>query len=301
MQKPLILFLLFLCFSCKWKEEEVSSKREEKMNIPANQPSINIEGVYVVFNEPDEAEKCAITITIQKAGEEYNYKFKTESRSLVGKVSLELNEDKDGYYITFEGIEWSEYEGELVMDKDGDYHAKEELELPVGINGLIQENQITIQNYGNSMNSYTQLGECGKKYIILKKQVTSAEASLYQDECFDKSAFGLPYNQKNLPIELDYKTVKCDLNGTNEFLCDGPLLRYIPLPDFKNVKVVLVPMDCGDFNHRFFLLTFVNKKVVANQYVEGEWYEPGAEQNHYLDHRSMAFPFLYLKSARQLS
>ena len=34
-------------------------------------------------------------------------------------------------------------------------------------------------------------------------------------------------------------------------------------------------MDCGDFSYRYYLLTVLNNKVIANLYVEGEWYEPG--------------------------
>ncbi|MEJ7559271.1 MAG: hypothetical protein WKF66_13255 [Pedobacter sp.] len=248
----------------------------------------------MAVNEPDELAKCSITITIFKVGQRYNYRFKSDSRVLEGKVSLEANENKDGFYITLEGIEWSEYEGELVIDEDGSSSSKEELKIPVGIQGLIKANEIFIQNYGNSMNSYVQLGECGKKYIVLKRQLAAVLESVpstaiqeefkddremvTQNECFEKSTFELPYTRKSLPSKSDYRIVKCDVEGTEEFLCDRPMLRYIPLPDYKDVKIVLVPMDCGDFSHRLLLLTFVNKKLVANQYMEGEWFEPGAEQ-----------------------
>ena len=129
--------------------------------------SDKIEGTYTVINDPNEVEKCTLTITIKKGAKGYVYDFKSDSRSLTGKVSLEENEDKNGHYITFEGIEWSEYEGEL--DEDGEPKSKEPLELPVGLNGVLEQNQITFQNYGNSMNYYVQLADCGKKYIVLEK------------------------------------------------------------------------------------------------------------------------------------
>jgi hypothetical protein len=125
-----------------------------------------IEGTYVVINEKEESEKCMMTITIEKAHKGYNYRFKTDSRSLNGKLTVEADKIEHGYNITLEGIEWSEYEGEL--DEEGE--PKQELELPVGISGVIQENQIIIQNYGNSMNYYVKLPDCGKKYIVLQKQ-----------------------------------------------------------------------------------------------------------------------------------
>jgi hypothetical protein len=126
-----------------------------------------IEGTYVVINESEESDKCKMTIIIAKASEGYTYKFIAESRSLSGKLSVEATEGKDGHYINLEGIEWSEYEGEL--DDDGEAKAKD-LALPTGINGVIRDNEITIQNTGNSMNYYVKLEDCGKKYIRLKKQ-----------------------------------------------------------------------------------------------------------------------------------
>ena len=96
-----------------------------------------------------------------------------------------------------------------------------------------------------------------------------------QDECFEKSEYNLPHNRTINPKKATYKILPCEVEGVEEFLCNSRGLRYIPLPDYKNVDVILVPMDCGDFNYRYLLLTVVNKRVVANQYVEGEWYEPG--------------------------
>jgi len=98
------------------------------------------------------------------------------------------------------------------------------------------------------------------------------------EACFEKSAFTLPYNQPLDPDKITYKTLPCEVEGVEEFLCNNRGLRYVPLPKFKEVDVVLVPMDCGDFRYRYVLLTIVHKKVVSNQYVEGEWYEPGSEE-----------------------
>lgn len=39
----------------------------------------------------------------------------------------------------------------------------------------------------------------------------------------------------------------------------------------------LKPFPKGFFYRDYYLLTLLNKKVVANQYVEGEWSEPGDE------------------------
>jgi hypothetical protein len=151
-------------------DTSITSKSDHKQ-IPLdtgkrNASAKQIEGTYVAINDAEESDQCAMTIIIEKAGG-YIYKFKTQNRSLSGKLSVEATEGKDGYYITLEGIEWSEYEGEL--NDNGEAKAKD-LALPMGINGVIQDNEITIQNTGNSMNYYVKLEDCGKKYIRLKKQ-----------------------------------------------------------------------------------------------------------------------------------
>lgn len=46
---------------------------------------------------------------------------------------------------------------------------EDDLSLPQDIVGVLYENEITIQNYGNAMNYYVQLGACDVKYIHLIK------------------------------------------------------------------------------------------------------------------------------------
>ncbi|WP_051666582.1 hypothetical protein [Pedobacter sp. R20-19] len=150
------------------------SSRSGKIGEAVSQESVSqaaspegIEGTYVVINKYENAEKCMMKITIEKTSDQYRYTFQSESRTLKGKLSLEADKSGNGYFITLEGIEWSEYEGAL--DDEGEPKEKD-LALPVGIQGAIQENAITIQNYGNSMNYYQQLADCGDKYIVLQKQ-----------------------------------------------------------------------------------------------------------------------------------
>ena len=90
----------------------------------------------------------------------------TNTRKLSGIAKIDLNERKDGYNITFENIEWSEYLG--AIDPEGET-SEEDLPLPQDIGGVLYKNEITIQNYGNAMNYYVKLGECDVKYIHLVK------------------------------------------------------------------------------------------------------------------------------------
>ena len=96
-----------------------------------------------------------------------------------------------------------------------------------------------------------------------------------------KSNETLPYDKR-----IDIKTVKYNLieskllKGASEFLCNGGgKLRYLPLPNKGDVYLILVPMDCGDFDYRFYLLTIKNNTIISNLYVEGIWYEPNGDES----------------------
>ena len=96
-----------------------------------------------------------------------------------------------------------------------------------------------------------------------------------------KSNETLPYDKR-----IDIKTVKYNLleskllKGASEFLCNGGgKLRYLPLPNKGDVYLILVPMDCGDFDYRFYLLTIKNNTIISNLYVEGIWFEPDSDES----------------------
>ncbi|WP_156166815.1 hypothetical protein [Pedobacter sp. BMA] len=180
----LFVFFTLILFSCtnnnhklissSIKDSTIKSSSDlpiPKQISPSSGPADEIAGTYNIVNEPVETDKCSMTITISKDAKGYTYTFTSDSRSLKGKLSVETTAENNGYYITLEGIEWSEYEGPL--DDEGDPKAKEGLDLPVGVDALLQDHSITLQNYGNSMNYYVKLADCGKKYILLKKQLNS--------------------------------------------------------------------------------------------------------------------------------
>jgi hypothetical protein len=124
----------------------------------------DIEGDY---SFSDTLSKCDLTLVISNEIEYYEYKLTTPTRSLTGKISLEANKDDDTYNVLLNGIEWSEYYGAL---DDNSEPMDQNVSLPIGLEGTLGENEITIQNYGNAMNSFLQLGECDVKYIHLRKQ-----------------------------------------------------------------------------------------------------------------------------------
>ncbi len=166
MTKFFFFSLLLIAFSCKENESRINKKPKQKSNISiSNKLLFNIEGLYLIENDSSEIEKCKLEVLITKKNENYFYKLISEERNVTGEISLKLNEQNDGYYITLEGIKWSENEGNI-----DDESEKNSLDLPIGIQGSLYENEISIQNYGNSMNYYVQLYDCGKKYIHLIKK-----------------------------------------------------------------------------------------------------------------------------------
>lgn len=191
MLRNLIVVLLLSCISCKDRKANTAYDAVDKNSAGlskvytktktdsivnqagkiktdrVNKFIFDIEGTYTFKDEPS---KCDLTITIFKADGDYKYKLITTERNLSGGISLELNERKDGYYINFKGIEWSEYEGAIEADEN-ENEVEKEVELPTDLNGLIYEGEITIQNSGNAMNYYVKLAECDVKYIHLKKEL----------------------------------------------------------------------------------------------------------------------------------
>ena len=178
--KKLFTFLLAIAFlfqSCgneteKQKSIKISIKEPKNITdtvqnivqpIKNNDLLFDVEGNYTF---KDELTDCKISLSLFYKNGVLKYNMNTNTSKLSGVAKIDLNERKDGYYITFENIEWSEYLG--TIDPEGET-SEEDLPLPQDIEGVLYKNEITIQNYGNAMNYYVKLGECDVKYIHLVK------------------------------------------------------------------------------------------------------------------------------------
>ena len=130
-----------------------------------------IEGHYIssALEDGGAAPGCQITLDIVKRQAQYFYTLISDT-TYKGKVSISKSEDGKESYVTFEGIEWAEYEGDISNDSEEEREQKPVMKLPVGIDGQLQDKEIIIQNYGNSMNYYVKLAGCGDKYIRLVKK-----------------------------------------------------------------------------------------------------------------------------------
>ncbi|MDD4604438.1 MAG: hypothetical protein PHF97_11615 [Bacteroidales bacterium] len=131
-----------------------------------------IEGIYKTLAKDEETgddTPCELSITITKNEGAYYYHLKTNMRDVNGKVSFDRDIEAKETYITFEGIKWAEYEGD-VSNKKAEKKTNGSKDIPVGIDGLFTESEITIQNDGNSMNYYVKFNECDRKFIRLLKE-----------------------------------------------------------------------------------------------------------------------------------
>jgi hypothetical protein len=169
----IITFSLLLFSACNDKPKSVTKENNSKEVLIdlTNKNEESIEGLYITQPDPNSTDECEMSVEISKIKNDYVYFLKTKLRKVKGKATFSTNELGEKY-IVLEGIKWDEYEGDISNEDETDSisDSKATLEIPVGIDASYAKHTITIQNYGNSMNSYTKISECGRKYIQLIKK-----------------------------------------------------------------------------------------------------------------------------------
>jgi hypothetical protein len=167
-----VLVISFLVITaCSDKPKTAIIPQEQPKNtaaLPAQKSTESFEGIYT-------SEDCDLSVQITKTKEGYTYFLQTSTRKLKGKASITQNEAGEKY-VTLERIQWEHYEGDISNEEETDSVSNPEknakdIEIPVGIDASYVKDTMTIQNYGNSMNSYTKISECGAKYIRLVRQI----------------------------------------------------------------------------------------------------------------------------------
>ncbi|MCP2026234.1 hypothetical protein L1276_001378 [Flavobacterium sp. HSC-32F16] len=174
MKKSYCLLLLIL-FSCTDKKtvpvsetsESATTKGTVTLEKAFNEKSI--EGTYETKAEENDSGECRLSLQIAKTKKGYSYLLKTKSSELKGIATFKTQKYGEKYLI-LEGIKWAEYEGDISNEEENDSISdSKDLEIPVGISASYVKDTLTIQNYGNSMNYYTKLSDCDRKYIQLIK------------------------------------------------------------------------------------------------------------------------------------
>ncbi|MEO8237385.1 MAG: hypothetical protein ABI793_06290 [Flavobacterium sp.] len=171
-----IAFITSIISACNNKKpepvvEKNTSKTDITLQIPKNEESIA--GIYETQPDPNSTGDCKISVEIIKMKNGYRYSFITKSRKLKGKA-LFTNQSGEKN-IVLEGIKWDEYDEDISYEDETDSITDsriepKEFEIPVGIDASYVKDTLTIQNYGNAMNSYTKISECDRKYIQLIKK-----------------------------------------------------------------------------------------------------------------------------------
>lgn len=167
-------FMMILLLACNNKPKPVSQEKnpERIVTNSTNKNEESIAGFYETQPDPNNTGECKISVEIKKEKNGYTYFLKTKLRKLKGIATFTTNESGEKYLL-LEGIKWDDYEGDLGNEDENDSITESEspaLEIPVGIDASYTKDTLTIQNYGNSMNSYTKIAECDRKYIQLIKK-----------------------------------------------------------------------------------------------------------------------------------
>lgn len=118
-------------------------------------------------------ERCDITLSFSRSKGEYYYTYTSKERNLDGKINFYRGED---LYIYLPNIEYAEDYFDILLfeedpEKEKEYEAlKQKGKRKVGIDCYFSPEELTIQNYGNAMNYYVKLYDCGEKYIHFQRQ-----------------------------------------------------------------------------------------------------------------------------------
>lgn len=147
-------------------EQSESKHKINSDNLASNDFSKNIAGYYVDDEDANNPIELKILLTTNNI---YIYELNTGSRNLKGTVHFSVAENNERYLI-LDGIKWEYWmsKKEGTGEKD-EWIERPESELPDEIEAYIGENELVIQNYGNSTNNYLKFGDINKKYIQLKK------------------------------------------------------------------------------------------------------------------------------------
>lgn len=159
-------FVLFL-ISCKDSNLEKDGNDQimiESKNLNVDKSNKDVENIAGIYTSSTTAgDACNFSIEISESAGTYIYILKSSRKDKEGILLLEKSDSGGEQNILLEGLKYDSYEG----DKSSKNAPNIEMS---GVSALLKDNSITIQNTGNSMNSFTIFKDCDAKYIELKKQ-----------------------------------------------------------------------------------------------------------------------------------
>lgn len=242
--KILIVSLLFFFIGCK-KNISIGGKTAIKDSLKSEKISYSKKKSNDSFVISC-GSGCAMTYNVENiTGNEKIKKVKFKIDTYIDDVLSETNKEVYFFYYNNQSNE---------IEKIIQEGQKENI-----LENLLPDAVESFRNFANS---------------LVKKEIKNIESKDTQNND------GLPYNKTINPKTIKYSILNVNaFKGISKFVCDINSPRYLSLPSKKDIEIILVPQDCGDFSYRYYLLAIKNKNVIGNLYVEGEWYEPDNEEN----------------------
>ncbi len=102
-------------------------------------------------------------------------------------------------------------------------------------------------------------------------------AQRFNSSCITTPITKLPVTESLLQWKEEFQALSCHLQNEEEYLCGKKYLTALSLFENKDHKILAVPMDCGDFTYRYYLIIVKGTAITDGIYAEGEWAEPGNE------------------------
>ncbi|MET3980958.1 hypothetical protein ABIB62_004094 [Mucilaginibacter sp. UYP25] len=129
--------------------------------------SMIIEGLYKTEPTDNSSDNCEISVRLIKSRTGYIYRLTTYNKIYSGILKITKGENPNEVNLLFKGIKWASNEGDISTLKEEEDPPK--IKTPIGIDAILQNEEILIQNTGNSMNHYVKLASCYQKYIRMVK------------------------------------------------------------------------------------------------------------------------------------
>lgn len=146
------ILLVLMLVSCGKTTSQLPAMKNNKVTKDPISGSYNITSA-----QNEEIPSCNLHIDIVQSGKEYRYHLTTNQRNIKGQVKI-LQEKSNPKEL---GLEF--------IDLPYDSYDERYNDRP-NVGGILVNDTLTIQVFGNSMNEYVKLGECEDKYITLVRQ-----------------------------------------------------------------------------------------------------------------------------------
>ncbi|NDW09219.1 hypothetical protein [Dysgonomonas sp. 520] len=91
----------------------------------------------------------------------------------------------------------------------------------------------------------------------------------------------LPFSKNINFSKLRQDTLSASgIKGLDKYACGKDTLTYIPFPKQDTISVIVVPMKCGGYAHRYMMLTICKDSIVSDLMIEAERIESKSKRTN---------------------